>query len=237
MDQKPILPTGSPPIDRLLVGGLHAGEITTVFGEAATGKSTLAYQSLINVAKMELCTIFIETEFKFNTRRIAQINDKTDISDFITIFQPETFNQQIQYLKNLKDLLNERPFKLLIIDTISNLYRLEANSIEKNIALRRLLEQHLARIHCLIRKHGLFTLILSQVRSFKGKTSPIGEDCLYAYSRKVLELRKGLINNKRFAILRKGSSNMTDESFPYVITEKGLSSISEVMLTTSNTLI
>ncbi len=230
MDHKPILPTGMPFIDRLLEGGLHTGEVTTVFGEAATGKSTLAYQSLINVAKMELSTIYIDTEHKFNTRRIAQIDDKTDISDFIAVFQPETFTQQIQYLKNLKDLLNERPFKLLIIDTISNLYRLELCSIEKKIALRRLLEQHLARIHCETRRYGLFTLIISQVRSFKGKTTPIGEDCLYAYSRKVLELRKGLINSKRFAILRKGSINLTDESLPYVITEKGLSSTNEIRL-------
>ena len=229
MDQKSILPTGTPPIDRLFEGGLHAGEVTTVFGEAATGKSTLAYQSLINAVKMELTTIYIDTE-KFNTRRIAQIDNKIDIPDFITLLQPETFTQQIQYLKNLKDLLNERPFKLLIIDTISNLYRLESNSLEKNIALRRLLEQHLARIHCETRRNSLFTLILSQVRSYSGKTSPIGEDCLYAYSRKVLELRKGLINNKRFAILRKGSSNLIEESLPYIITEKGLSSINEMKL-------
>jgi RecA/RadA recombinase len=230
MDQKPILATGTPPIDRLLEGGLHAGEITTIFGEAATGKSTLAYQSLINVVKMGLSTIYIDPEHKFNTRRIAQIDDRTDISDFIALFQPETFNQQIQFLKNLKDLLNERPFKLLIIDTISNLYRLESCSIEKNIALRRLLEQHLARIHCETRRYRLFTLILSQVRSYRGTTSPIGEDCLYAYSRKVLELRKGLPNNKRFAILRKGISNMIDESLPYLITEKGVSSINELRL-------
>jgi len=230
MYQKPILPTGALPIDRILEGGLHAGEITTVFGEAATGKSTLAYQSLINVAKMELTTIYIDTEHKFSTRRIAQIDDKTDISDFILLFQPETFTQQIQYLKNLKDLLNERSFKLLIIDTVSNLYRLESYSIEKNIALKRLLEQHLARIYGETRRHGLFTFITSQVRSFKGKTTLIGEDCLYAYSKKVLELRKGLINNKRFAILRKGISNMIDESLSYVITEKGVSSINEVKL-------
>jgi len=209
---------------------LHVGEITTIFGEAATGKSTLAYQSLINLAKRELSTIYIDTEHKFNIRRIAQIDEKTEISDFIALFQPETFTQQIQYLKNLKDLVNERPLKLLIIDTISNLYRLESCSIEKNIALRRLLEQHLARIHGETRRHSLFTLIISQVRSFKGKTTPIGEDCLYAYSRKVLELRKGLINTKRFAILRKGISNMIGESLPYVITEKGVSSINEVRL-------
>ncbi len=230
MDQKPILPTGVPPIDRILEGGLHTGEVTTVFGEAATGKSTLAYQSLINAAKMDLSIFYFDTECKFSTRRIAQIDDKTDISSFIAVFQPETFTQQIQYLKNLKDLLNERPFKLLIIDTISNLYRLESCSIEKNIALRRLLEQHLARIYCETRRYRLFTLIISQVRSHRGNTCPIGEDCLYAYSRKVLELRKGLTDNKRFAILRKGSRNMIDESLPYVITEKGLSSMNEVRL-------
>lgn len=230
MDQKFILPTGAPAIDRFLEGGLHTGETIAIFGEAATGKTTIAYQCLINMAKEGFNTVYIDTEHKFNIRRIAQIDNKIDIPDFITLFQPETFTQQIQYLKNLKGLLNERPFKLLIIDTISNLYRLESCSIEKNIALRRLLEQHLARIYCETRRNGLFTLIISQVRSYRGKTSPVGEDCLYAYSRKVLELRKGLINNKRFAILRKGSSNMIDESLPYVITEKGLSSINEIRL-------
>ena len=106
MDRKDILPTGALPIDRFLEGGLHIGEITTVFGEAATGKSTLAYQSLINVAKMGLSTIFIDPEHKFNTRRIAQIDSKTDLSDCIVVFQPKTFDQQIQYLKNLNDLFN-----------------------------------------------------------------------------------------------------------------------------------
>ena len=81
MDRKGILPTGATPIDRLLEGGLHIGEVTSVFGEAATGKSTLAYQSLINMAKMGLCTIYIDTEHKFNTQRIAQINDENSVID------------------------------------------------------------------------------------------------------------------------------------------------------------
>jgi RecA/RadA recombinase len=225
MDRKRILPTGAPPIDRLLEGGLHIGEVTSVFGEAATGKSTLAYQSLINIARMGLSVVYIDTEHKFIARRIAQIETEIDLFDYIEVFQPETLTQQMQYLKNLNNKIKKKPFGLLVIDTISNLYRLELTSIEKHIALRRLIEQHFARIHGLTRRHSLFTLIISQVRSYRGKISPIGEDCLYAYSRKVLELRKGLINHKRFAILRKGNSSMIDESLPYEITEKGVSPI------------
>jgi recombination protein RecA len=230
MNQKSILPTGATPIDRLLEGGLHIGEVTSIFGEAATGKSTLAYQSFINIARMGLSAIYIDSEHKFSFRRITQIENRIDFSDYVEIFQPETFTQQMQYLKNLKKQLNEKRVGLLVIDTISNLYSLESNSIEKNIALRRLLEQHLGRIYCETRRFNLFTLLISQVRSFGGETHPIGEDCLYAYSRKVVELRKGLTNNKRFAILRKGTSNLIDGSLPYMITEKGVNSIKKVRM-------
>jgi DNA repair protein RadB len=219
-----ILPTGSASIDTLLEGGLHAGEITAVYGEAATGKTTLAYQCLINMAKEGFKTVYIDTEHTFNTRRISQIDDKIDLSDYLIVLQPETFAQQVNYMKKLKHIAEGQPFKLLIIDTVSHLYRLELDSISKNIALRRLFEQHIARIHGETRRHDLFTLIISQVRSHRDKISPIGEDQIYAYSKKILELNKGMIDNKRNAILRKGISNLIDESLPYIITEKGLSS-------------
>ena len=228
MEKKAILPTGSRPIDTILEGGLHAGEITSIFGEAATGKTTIAYQCLINIAKMGFNTLFIDTERKFDTRRISQIDNKMELSYHLAVFQPETFAQQVQFLKNLKNAIAERPFKLLIIDTISHLYSLESCSVEKNIALRRLLEQHLARIHGETRRYSLFTLIISQVRSYKGKTSPIGEDCIYTYSKRVLELSKGMISTKSYVISRKGK--MIDESLPYAITEKGLAPINEVKL-------
>ena len=225
MGQKAILPTGSASIDTLLEGGLHAGEITTIYGEAATGKTTLAYQCLINIAKEGFNTVYIDTEHKFNTRRISQIDSEINLSDYLVVLQPETFAQQIKYLKKLKHIADGRLFKLLIIDTVSHLYRLELDSIPKNIAFRRLFEQHIARIHGETRRYSLFTLIISQVRSYRGKTSPIGEDQIYAYSKKILELNKGMIDNKRNAILRKGINNLIDESLPYVITEKGVCSI------------
>ena len=230
MEKKAILPTGSKPIDTLLEGGLHAGEITSIFGEAATGKTTIAYQCLINMAKAGFTTVYVDTEHKFNTRRISQIDDRIDLSDHLIVLQPETFTQQVQHMKNLKQIADDRPFMLLLIDTISHLYRLELDSIPKNIALRRLFEQHIARVNGETRRLSLFTLITSQVRSYGGKTSPIGEDCIYAYSKRVLELNKGTINTKRYITLRKGISNLIDLSLPYAITEEGICPKTEVKL-------
>jgi len=46
------IPTGCPPIDELLGGGFRFGEVSLVYGEASTGKTTLALSlSLIHISE------------------------------------------------------------------------------------------------------------------------------------------------------------------------------------------
>lgn len=224
------LPTGSTPIDILLDGGLHQGEVTAIFGAAATGKTTISYQSIINAAKMGISTILFDTENKFDSRRVCQINNTIDLSECLLILQPESFDEQIRYLQILEVLSKDRPFKLLIIDTVTNLYRMEM-SLQNTIfdVLNRSFEQHLARIHGETRRLELFTLVIGQVRDKENEKRPVGEDQLYTYAKNVLELK-----NVRFkgddesiieglqVVLRKGIEDRVGRNLPYQITEKGI---------------
>jgi len=73
------LTTGCPILDDFLKNGLPTGQVTEIYGESSTGKSTFALQMLLNVqlpfdhGGLEGGALYISTIGRFCSKRLAQI--------------------------------------------------------------------------------------------------------------------------------------------------------------------
>ncbi len=100
----------------------YSNEITCIYGEASTGKTTLAKLAAIEFAKKNKKVIYIDTENSFNLDRIKQLagDEFEKILDNIILFKPKRFSEQNKIIRSLPAMKN---ISLMIIDTVSHYYR------------------------------------------------------------------------------------------------------------------
>ena len=116
--------TGCTSLDKLLTGGISVGNISLVYGEAETGKTTLAIQCAVNCARKGQKVVFIDADNSFSARRLSQIAyyDLEKLSPLIILLRPNNFQEQILAVDHLEDYLTEK-VGLIVVDTFTSLYR------------------------------------------------------------------------------------------------------------------
>lgn len=138
-----------------------------VYGEAETGKTTLAIQCAINCARMGYKTIFIDCDHTFLGRRMAQIasEDFEELAPQIILMKPQDFRQQAFVIDRLAEYVGER-VGLIVVDTITRFYSegLDGN-MRKTLRLNRELNRQMAYLAQITRTENVASLIVSQVRS------------------------------------------------------------------------
>ena len=87
--------------------------IYLVYGEPATGKTTLALQIALKSKK----AIFMDIEKTASVERMKQINEKIEN---IVFLKPGSFAEQVKVIENLKEI---KKVDFIIIDTIGYYYR------------------------------------------------------------------------------------------------------------------
>ncbi|UCC33272.1 MAG: AAA family ATPase [Candidatus Bathyarchaeota archaeon] len=186
--------TGCPSLDRLLGGGLPSDGISLVYGEAETGKSSLAVQCAVNCARTGLKSIFIDSDDTFSPRRFTQIahKDYEMISPLIVLIKPSTFRDQMQALDHLEKYMTKR-VGLLVVDTITSLYRLELGDAKDTFEINRELNRQIAHLSEVSASCRVATLITSQVRSIltreQEEVEPVATRVLKFWSKVVLSLK------------------------------------------------
>jgi len=160
--------TGCEAIDKILEGGIPQGSVNLIYGEAETGKTTLAIQCAINCARQGYKTLFVDCDGTFSARRLSQIASKDfkDIAELIILMKPNNFSEQALVIDRLTDYLT-KSFGLLVIDTITSLYRVRiAEHPEKTFKLNRELNTQMANLAQVAKTQKIAVLITSQVHSF-----------------------------------------------------------------------
>ncbi|MEM3553206.1 MAG: AAA family ATPase [Candidatus Bathyarchaeia archaeon] len=96
------LSTKSFSLNKLLNGGLPLRELSLIYGEASTGKTTLVLQTAIEAAKNLLKVLYIDVDYSFTPQRFNQIAGlhANKASPNIFIFTPKTFFEQTQIIEN-----------------------------------------------------------------------------------------------------------------------------------------
>jgi RecA/RadA recombinase len=188
-----ILPSGVSLLDRILNGGLNTGLVTHVYGDAAAGKTTLALQFATNARRLDLGTIYVDSESTSPVRRFEQMTAESfsDIENMVKILAPKGFNEQGALIDDLELYLRENT-KLVIIDTLTRYYRVELEDKKTNYAKHRELNRQAGVLKGLARNHDVAVLVLNQVRSQlkgAGDFEPVAKNILEYWSDYTIKIR------------------------------------------------
>lgn len=204
-----LIPTGCGSLDKILNGGLHPNNVTLVYGEAETGKTSLAIQCSVNATRMGYKTIFIDSDGTFSPRRLAQIasHDVDEVAPKIILIKPTTFQEQVLVIDRLDEYLTSQ-VGLVVIDSVTSLYRVEIDEPkEKTFKLNRELGRQLASLAQIAKTRKIAMLLTSQVRSvfFEGHVTvePVATRVLKFWSDAVLNLKPSDRRNTLKVVLEK----------------------------------
>jgi len=195
-------------LDKFLEGGLQPGNITLIYGEPETGKTTLAIQCAVNTARLGCKTIFIDSDIAFSPERLSQIagGDLEDVSTSIILIRPVSFTDQGDTIDNLEKYLTER-FGLVAIDTITSLYRSELGNSKETFTLNRELNRQVAALAEIAKAHEISILLSSQVRSVLTaqmvEVTPVATRVLKFWSNFVISLKPTMQKNVILARVEK----------------------------------
>ena len=215
---------GSGFLDDFLEGGYEADAITTIYGPAGSGKTNLALLAAVEVAKQGKKVIYVDTEGGFSVARLKQVlPEYKKLLDRIIFLRPVSFDEQNKSVELLKKLVNNK-IGLIVVDTITMLYRLQRSFKEDDNFNRDLSLQMLA-LNAIARKHNIPVLLTSQVYSSfdTGKVKVVGGDILLYTSKCLIELEPQ--NGRRRIILRKHRSIAGEKDLSFEIIEKGIKKI------------
>ena len=187
--------TGCISLDKLLGGGFPAETVSLIYGEAETGKTSLAVQCAVNCARRGIKSLFIDTDGTFSYERLSQIAeyDYEKISPLMIIMRPTTFQDQSKAIDHLEKVITSK-FGLIVVDTVTSLYRLELNNTKETYAANRELNRQLAVLTQIAKTCGVAVLVISQVRSVpSGETvemKPVATRVLNYWSDIILDMKQ-----------------------------------------------
>ena len=214
--------TGSELLDEF-VGGYETDIITTIFGPAGSGKTNLSLLCAIKIAKNKK-VIYIDTEGGFSIERLKQLtNEYEKVLNNMLIFKPTTFEEQETALRKIRSMINSK-IGLIVVDTISMLYRLELGTTDEVFETNRILGRQLAMLSEISRKKNIPVLLTNQVYADfqeKDKIHMVGGDLLKYGSKCLIELQKTPEGNRR-AILKKHRNMAEEKEVLFKIVEKGI---------------
>lgn len=219
--------TGIPFLDTFLEGGYETDAITTIFGPAGSGKTNLALLAAVGLAEKDKKVLFIDTEGGFSITRLKQLcADHKKVLTNIIFMKPVSFNEQTRSFERLSTIV-QKSIALIIIDTISMLYRLERKKGDEFFDFNRELCAQIAKLTEITRKMRIPVLMTNQIYvNFKDNTiKMIGGDVLTYGSKCLLELQ--LAGPHRKLTLRKHRSIESGKSITFGIVAEGVREVSD----------
>ena len=187
-----LLSTGASVFDRLLRGGYEKDIVTTVYGPSGAGKTTVCLLAALAAVRTGKKVLFVDTEGGFSPIRLQQLAEgDTQLLERIFVLKPTTFADQIKSIEKLRAMISDE-IGLIIIDTISMLYRIEMGRGEvKNVNSE--LGFQIAQLTEIARKKEIPILVTNQVYSdfdVPDGVKMVGGDLLKYGSKCLLELQK-----------------------------------------------
>ena len=219
------LPSGSDVFDAFLDRGYEKDTITTIYGPAASGKTTLCLLASIDAVKHGKKVVFIDTEGGFSIARFNQLCHDESVLGNIFILKPTTFQEQHKVITRLNNMVDEH-IGLIVVDTIGMLYRVEYGKKHNTKEVNNLLSQQINLLTEIARKCNIPVLITNQVYSdfdIKDAVKIVGGDLVTYASKCMVELKKAK-GGVRGAILRKHRS-LPEKDITFKIVEKGVEKI------------
>src|SRR3989344_3962546 len=219
--------TGAAFLDTLLEGGYDPDILTAIFGPSGAGKTNFCLIAAVKIAEAGKKVIFIDTEGGIAVERIKQISsDYESVLSRIIFLNPLTFVEENDIFEKVKVMANEQ-IGLIVVDSISMLYRLELVKSEEVYEVNSALGRQIAYLVEIARRKKIPVLITNQVYAdfdHRDEVKMVGGDLLKYGSKCLLELRRG--EESRELILRKHRSLPEGRKVKFKIVEKGIEVLS-----------
>lgn len=228
--------TGSKELDALLGGGFETGSITELYSRFGVGKTQLAFQATVNVQLPKAegglggNALYIDTESTFRPERILQMAKGKNLDEkkvLNNIFVARAFNTDHQMLlaDRATELISENNIKLVVVDSLTGLFRAEYVGRGVLAARQQKLNRHIHTLQRLSDLHNLSVVVTNQVMAnpgllFGDPTTPIGGHIVGHASAYRVYLRKGKAE-KRIARLV-DSPCMPEGECVFKVTENGI---------------
>jgi DNA repair protein RadB len=222
--------TGSTVIDRLLEGGFETDTLTTIYGPSGSGKTNICIISAVEVARRGKKVVYIDSEGGFSVERLKQVAplDYKELVEKIIFLKPMNFSEQRNAFGKLSSLIEE-DIGIIIVDTISMLYRLEIGQTDDIYSVNKDLGMQLSYLNEITRRKNIPVLITNQVYADfdrKDAVKLVGGDILKYQSKCLVELQKGHTGVRK-AILKKHRSIAEDRSVMFKIVGEGIEEFKE----------
>jgi DNA repair protein RadB len=223
-----MISTGCKCIDSDIGGGILPQNVVLIYGEAETGKSTLAVQCTVNCALQNLKTLYVDCDNTFSTKRMTQIAKDSfeHIADLVILIKPKNFREQIAVVDRIQDY-TVKNFGLIVIDTLTSLYGAEvAQRSGKAFSVNRELNRQLAILAQSAKTRKIPVIVISQVRSVLDNPNvtmaPVANRVLKFWGDTIIVLKPTEYPQTIEAIIEKSPVN-TQETTCYVqILESGI---------------
>ena len=213
----------------MLGGGLPIKQLSLLYGEAATGKTILSMQCALDAARSASKVYYVDSDQSFSVNRKKQLPSGTGLAERIVLFQPDDFRQQIRVVESIESLLTKTP-ALVIVDSVTGLYRALDGRSQGFFARDRDLNRQLAHLHSLASRFPLWALLTGQVHSApSGRewlVEPVATRSLRHWSDLILRLR----HTPRSAVIecileKKNGVDVAPTHYPFKITEDGIEDV------------
>lgn len=228
--------TGSEEIDSLTGGGIETQAVTEIFGEFGSGKTQLAHQLSVNVqlpeeeGGLDGNAIYIDTENTFRPKRIESMAkgvnlDPEEVLENIFVAETGNTDQQLITAEKAQEMVDEKNIKLVIVDTVTSLFRAEFVGRDTLAERQQKLGQHLLTLHRIADRNNVAVLITNQVQAnpdaFIGDSAqPIGGHVLGHSATTRIYLRKSRGSRRIARIV--DSPELPEGEAVFRISEKGI---------------
>jgi DNA repair protein RadB len=203
------LSTSCTPIDEMLDGGFRFGEVSLIYGEAATGKTTLALGSAINHLREDPLAkgYYIDSDSKISFKRLIQVtNSDQGLLERLFFWQPKNLSNQTALIEQLYGIATRKQIPL-VVDSITRLYRLELIDSSKTLNSNKELNRQLGFLSETAKTKDAAVLVVGQVHSVLDSSipeiEPVAQRLLKYWSDKIIRLERTSLNSVMQAIMEK----------------------------------
>ena len=214
--------SGNAAFDKLLGGGFEVRTITQLYGEPASGKSTLCIIAAVSCLRAGHSVAYIDSE-GFSIERFRQIagDDTEKLADKLFLFEPIDFEHQGQVIGEVEKVLKTHKPQLLIMDSATALYRTD---LDKGRDAIQVLTRQMIYLLGYAKRYEIPVIITNQVYMDTGKNTwyGLGGFALEHISKVIVRVEKTGTTGYRRARLVKHRSQPEGASFEFEIVNDGI---------------
>lgn len=180
-----VVPTGIMSIDKITgIGGIPRGKITEIFGNEATGKTTLCLQTIAQAHQMGLNAAFIDMEHSTTIKRMKELGVDTGKLIFS---QPNSGEEALMVTEKL---IASGKIGIVVVDSVAALVPMVEMQKDMGDSVMgvqaRLMSQAMRKLNPLVAQTNTALIFINQTRTnigmFSGGQTTTGGNALKFYA-------------------------------------------------------